>query len=404
MTGSMILVGAGQTSAIAARTLRRRGYDGRIVIVGDESHRPYQRPPLSKEYLVAGDDSSLELLPAEWTDAHDVEIRTGTRALKISAADGSVLLDDGSSIDADAVLLATGARARRLPGVAGEGVHYLRSRADADAIRAALTPGARLVMVGGGFIGAEVASCARQLGAEVSMLEAGGVPLAQAVGERLGAACGRLATRAGVDVRVDSAVHDLRRDGGSLVVASSRGDLEADLVVIGVGAVPNAEIAVDSGIAADGGILVDEFCRTTQARVFAAGDVARHFHPGVGGSLRVEHFDNASRQAVVAARNMLGEQVAYDEPHWFWSDQFGHNLQHVGHPALTDRMVVRGDLAEDSWTAFFVRDERVTGAFALDRGEDIAVARELVAARTALPDAVLADPDGDLFEALEDPA
>jgi 3-phenylpropionate/trans-cinnamate dioxygenase ferredoxin reductase subunit len=203
---------------------------------------------------------------------------------------------------------------------------------------------------------------------------------------------------------VDSAVHDLRRDRGSLVVASSRGDLEADLVVIGGGAVPNAEIAVDSGIAADGGILVDEFWRTTQARGFAAGDVARHDHPGVGGSLRVEHFDNASRQAVVAARNMLGEQVAYDEPHWFWSDQFGHNLQHVGHPALTDRMVVRGDLAEDSWTAFFVRDERVTGAFALDRGEDIAVARELVAARTALPDAVLADPDGDLFEALEDPA
>jgi 3-phenylpropionate/trans-cinnamate dioxygenase ferredoxin reductase subunit len=338
----------------------------------------------------------------EWTDAHDLEVRTGTRALKISAADGSVLLDDGSSIAADAVLLATGARARRLPGVGGDGVHHLRSRADADALRESLSAGTHVVLVGGGFIGAEVASCARARGADVTMLEAGPVPLAQAVGERLAAACVRLATGAGVDVRVDTTVAGVRREGGRLVVGTSRGDLEADAVVVGVGAVPNTEIAVDSGIGVDGGILVDEFCRTTQERVFAAGDVARHVHPGIGGSLRVEHFDNASRQAVVAARNMLGEQITYDDPHWFWSDQFGHNLQHVGHPALTDRMVVRGNLAEDGWTAFFVRDTRVTGAFALDRGEDIAVARELVAAGVSLPDAVLGDPEVDLFEALED--
>ena len=402
MSGAMVLVGGGQASAVAARTLRRRGYDGRIVVVGEETHRPYQRPPLSKEYLADADDSALELLPTEWTEAHGVEVRTGTRALKVSAADGSVLLDDGSSITADAVLLATGARARRLPGVDGDGVHHLRSRADADALREALAPGVHVVLVGGGFIGAEVASCARGRGAAVTMLEAGPVPLVQAVGERLGTACVRLATGAGVDVRVDTAVHGVRRDGSGLVVATSRGDLAADVVVVGVGATPNVEVAVDSGIGVDGGVLVDEYCRTTQDRVFAAGDVARHFHPGIGGSLRVEHFDNASRQAVVAARNMLGERVAYDDPHWFWSDQFGHNLQHVGHPALTDRMVVRGSLAEDGWTAFFVRDDRVTGAFALDRGEDVAVARELVAARAGLPDAVLADPEADLFEALED--
>lgn len=402
MTGTMVLVGGGQTSAVAARTLRRRGYDGRILLVCEEGRRPYQRPPLSKEYLSSGDDSSLELLPASWTEAHDVEVLTGTRALKISAADGSVLLDDGSSIAADAVLLATGSRARRLPGVEGDGVHHLRSQADADALRSALTGGAHVVLVGGGFIGAEVASCARERGVEVTMLEAGAVPLGQAVGDRLGAACTRLAIGAGVDVRVETAVQGVRREGGRLLVATSRGDLEADAVVVGVGAVPNTGIAVDSGIAVDDGIVVDEFCRTTQERVFAAGDVARHFHPGVGASLRVEHFDHASRQAVVAARNMLGEQVTYDDPHWFWSDQFGHNLQHVGHPAPSDRMVVRGDLAGDTWTAFFVRDARVTGAFALDNGEDVAVARELVAARTALPDAVLADPDADLFEALEE--
>jgi 3-phenylpropionate/trans-cinnamate dioxygenase ferredoxin reductase subunit len=398
----MVLVGGGQTSAVAARTLRRRGYDGRIVVVCEEDHRPYQRPPLSKEYLAAGDDSALDLLPVEWTEANDVDVRTGTRALKISAADRSVLLDDGSSIAAEAVLLATGARARRLPGVEGEGIHYLRTRDEADALRNALVPGARVVLVGGGFIGAEVASCARERGASVTMLEAGAVPLALAVGERLGAACARLAAAAGVDIRVDTTVTGVRREGGALVVSTNAGEVAGDVVVVGIGAVPNADIAVDSGIAADGGILADEFCRTTLQGVFAAGDVARHFHPGVGGSLRVEHFDNASRQAVVAARNMLGEEITYDDPHWFWSDQFGHNLQHVGHPSLSDRMVVRGDLDDDGWTAFFLRDGRVTGAFALDRGEDVAVARELVAARTTLPDTVLADAEADLFEALED--
>lgn len=402
MSGAMVLVGGGQTAAAAARTLRRRGYDGKIILVTDEQHRPYQRPPLSKEYLAAGDDSSLELLPVDWTEANDVEVRTRSRAMKVSASDGSVLLEDGSSIAADAVLLATGARSRRLPGADGDGVHYLRSRDDADALRDALVPDSRIVLVGGGFIGAEVASCARERGASVTMLEAGPVPLAQAVGERLGTACARLATAAGVDVRVDAAVNRVRREGHGYLVSTSRGDLEADAVVVGVGAVPNTEIATDSGIDVDAGIVVDEFCRTSQERVFAAGDVARHFHPGVGAHLRVEHFDNASRQASAAARNMLGELTPYDEPHWFWSDQFGHNLQHVGHTALTDRMVVRGSLAEDGWIAFFVRDERVTGAFALDRGEDLAVARELVGARTTLPDAVLADPDSDLFEALED--
>jgi 3-phenylpropionate/trans-cinnamate dioxygenase ferredoxin reductase component len=402
VSGAIVLVGGGQASAVAARTLRRRGYDGRIVLISDEGERPYQRPPLSKEYLAAGDDSSLELLPVEWTAANDVEVRTGTRALKISASDGSVLLDDGSTLTADAVLLATGARARRLPGIEGEGVFHLRSRGDADALRDAMVPGSRVLMVGGGFIGAEVASCARDRGASVTLLEAGSVPLAQAVGERLGSACVRLATEAGVDVRVDTAVSAVRREGPVVVVSTSRGDLEADVVVVGVGAIPNVELATDSGIEVDGGIVVDEFGRTSQERVFAAGDVARHFHPGVGTHVRVEHFDNASRQAAVVARNMLGEMTPYDDPHWFWSDQFGHNLQHVGHTAPSDRMVVRGSLGDDDWTVFFVSDERVTGAFALDRGEDIAVARELVAARTTLPDAMLADPEADLFEALEE--
>ena len=189
---SMVLVGGGQASAGAARTLRRQGYDGRVVVVGDERHRPYQRPPLSKEFLTAGDESALELLPEAWAEENDIQVRTGVRALKISAANGAVLLDDGTTVGADAVLLATGSRPRRLSMLDGEGVHYLRTRDDAVALREALVPGARVVLVGGGFIGGEVASAAHELGARVTMLEAGPVPLAQAVGAAHGAAYERI--------------------------------------------------------------------------------------------------------------------------------------------------------------------------------------------------------------------
>jgi 3-phenylpropionate/trans-cinnamate dioxygenase ferredoxin reductase subunit len=399
---TFLLVGGGQACAVAARTLRRSGFDGRLIVIGDEEERPYQRPPLSKEYLESGDDSALELLPEPWTVQQSVEVRTGVRAMKISARDGGVLLDDGSFVSADAVLLGTGARARRLGSLDGEGVFYLRSRADADVLRDQLVAGAHVVMVGGGFIGAELASTALARGADVTVLEAGPVPLARAIGPRLGEACARLQRSAGVDVRVDTVVEGVRRESGSMVVSTKKGDVEADAVVVGVGAVPNQEIAVDSGIETGDGILVDEHCRTSLANVFAAGDVANHVHPGVGERLRVEHFDNANRQAAVAARNMLGELTPYDEPHWFWSDQFGHNLQYVGHAGAGDRLVVRGDLDADSWSAYFLAGDRVTAAFALDAGEDIALARELVRMGVAVPEDKLADPDIDLFELMEE--
>lgn len=401
MTGTFLVVGAGQVAAVAARTLRRRGYDGRIVIVGDEPERPYQRPPLSKEFLTDGDDSALSLLPESWTEQQSVEIRTGMRAMKISASDGGVLLEDGTCLAADAVLLATGARARRIPGLEGDGVFHLRTRSDAAALRECLVPGARIVMVGGGFIGAEVASVARHRGCAVVALEAGAVPLAQAVGPRLGEACSRLQREAGVDIRTGTTVTGLRHTPAGVVVETSAGEFEADAVVVGVGAIPNQELAADSGLDVHNGVVVDQYCRTSQEQVFAAGDVANHAHPGVGRRVRVEHFDNASRQAAVAARNMLGEQTAYAEPHWFWSDQFGHNLQYAGHAAADDRMVVRGDLDDDSWTAFFLAGDSITAAFGLNTGEEITVARELIGMGVGLPDDVLADTSIDLTEVIE---
>ncbi len=399
----IVLIGAGQASAVAARTLRRRGYDGQITLIGDEAERPYQRPPLSKEYLLDADtEASLYLLPEAWTDAHDVEVRTGVRALKVSAADGGVLLDDGTTLEADRVLLATGGRPRRLADTQGDRILYLRTKADADTLRGRLGPGARLVVIGAGFVGAEVASTARALGAEVTILEAGPVPLFRVLGRDLGAACSRLHAAAGVDLHVNAAVQSVVQRGSEVQVTSSAGSFVGDLVVVGIGMVPNDEIARDSGIELGNGIHVDQFCRTNLEHVYAAGDVANHFHPRYGVRMRVEHFDNASKQGAVAAQNMLGADKPFDDPHWFWSDQYGANLQYVGHadPEL-DELVVRGDRNADNWSAFYLRDREVRAAFAVNRPEDVMVARELIAFGAEVPADVLTDDTTDLTEIVE---
>ncbi len=400
----IVLVGGGQASAVAARTLRRKGYDGRLTLVGQEAERPYQRPPLSKEYLGGQDEETcgLYLLPEAWTEAQDVEVRTGVTALKVSAADGGVLLDDGTTLEADRVLIATGGRPRRLPDAVGSRVRYLRSKADADKLRRDLGPGVRLTVIGAGFIGAEVASTGRDLGAEVTVLEAGSAPLARALGDRIGAACARLHTAAGVDLRLDVEVGAVTQDGDEVTVATSGGPVVSDLVVVGIGMVPNDEIARDSGIECDNGVLVDEFCRTNLENVYAAGDVANHLHPLYGERIRVEHFDNASKQGAVAAQNMLGQSRPFDDPHWFWSDQFGADLQQVGHSGPGDDLVVRGDLDGDSWTAFHLHDGAIRAAFAVNRPEDVMVARELIAFGASVPAEVLADESTDLTEIVED--
>jgi len=399
---TIAIVGAGQAAAVATRTLRRRGFEGQIVLIGDEPERPYQRPPLSKEYLTGAADGSLYLLPESWTDTHDVDVRTGVRALKINAADRSVLLDDGSSVSADQVLVTTGGRARRLPDADGDRILYLRTKADADRLRAHLGAGVRLVVIGAGFVGAEVASTARGIGATVTVLEAGPAPMSRILGHELGAACGRLHTQAGVDLRLSSEVRRVEQVGDVVRVATGTGTIEADLVVVGIGIVPNDEVARDSGIDTGNGILVDEHCRTSLEFVYAAGDVANHHHPLYGTRLRVEHFDNASKQAAVAANNMLGRTSVYADPHWCWSDQFGVNLQYVGHADPQDQLVLRGDTHDSRWSAFFVREGRLRAAFAVDSPEDVMVARELISAQAPVETALLRDPNADLIDLMEE--
>jgi 3-phenylpropionate/trans-cinnamate dioxygenase ferredoxin reductase component len=257
-------------------------------------------------------------------------------------------------------------------------------------------------VIGAGFIGAEVASTGRDLGADVTVLEAGSAPLARALGDRIGAACARLYTAAGVDLRLGVEVGAVTQDGDQVTVATSGGPVVSDLVVVGIGMVPNDEVARDSGIECDNGVLVDEFCRTGLENVDAAGDVANHLHPLYGERMRVEHFDNASKQGAVAAQNMLGQSRPFDDPHWFWSDQYGVNLQQVGHSGPGDDLVVRGDIEGDSWTAFHLRDGAIRAAFAVNRPEDVMVARELIAFGASVPPEVLGDESTDLTEIVED--
>jgi 3-phenylpropionate/trans-cinnamate dioxygenase ferredoxin reductase subunit len=392
------LIGAGQASAVAARTLRRRGFDGDIVLIGDEPDRPYQRPPLSKEFLAEGDDDGLFLLPEKWCADQRVELRLGVTAQRI--ASGGVELDDGSVMAADAVLIATGGRPRRLRGVEGERIFYLRTLRDAERLRKHLQPGVRVVVIGAGFIGSEVASSARARGCDVTLLEALDTPLQRVLGPDMGAACAAIHTGNGVDLRCGQSVVSVVEQHDGVVVTTSGGPVEADLVVVGVGITPNVQIAETSGIACNNGILVDEYCRTSLPHVYAAGDVANHSHPLFGERIRVEHFDNASRQGAAAANCMLGRDRPYDDPHWFWSDQYDVNLQYAGHATTWDKIVVRGAVDELDFSAFYLRDRRVRAIFAVDRGGDIILGKELITQQVKVDPQLLADDDCDLAELL----
>ncbi|MDV7090680.1 FAD-dependent oxidoreductase [Rhodococcus sp. IEGM 248] len=400
---TIVTIGAGQTAAVAARTLRRRGFDGRILLVGDEPHAPYQRPPLSKEFLAGQEDrESLMLLPDAWRDKQNVELLTGTTVTRIDASGGSVELSDGRSVAADAVLVATGGRPRTMPvnGPASERVHYLRTIDDAERLASQLRPGVGLVLIGGGFVGLEIAATAQALGAEVTVLEADAVPLARILGAEMGDVCTRLQRENGVTVRAGIRVDTVTPRPDGVLIALDGGEvLQADVVVVGIGIVPNVEVAQASGLAVDGGILVDAQGRTSIPHVYAAGDVAARFSDAAGRHVRVEHFDNASKQGAATANLMLGRVGVVDPPHWFWSDQFGKNIQFTGTARYTD-LVFRGSADDGEFTAFYLDSGVLRGAFSLDRGDEISAARELIG-RSIAPGR-LADQDVDLFDLMDD--
>jgi 3-phenylpropionate/trans-cinnamate dioxygenase ferredoxin reductase component len=365
----VVVVGAGLAAAHVAETLREKGYGEPITIVGDEPDRPYERPGLSKGYL-QGNDSAESLFVHEpgWYEEHGVGTRFGEAATGIDVVARRVALASGEALAYRHLVLATGATPRLLPlaGIDLPGVHTLRRRPDSDAIHAAFKPGARVVVLGAGWIGLEVAAAARQAGCDVTVLEAAALPLQRVLGDAMGTYFANLHRSNGVDLRLNARVRAVAGDHGTLVgVETEDGLLPADLVVVGVGVQPNVGLLADRAFLSDapgGGIAVDERLRTSEPNILAAGDVANARHATLGRSIRVEHWDNAIRQGKLAAASILDLPDRYDWQPYFYTDQFTLGMEYVGYADPADDVTIRGDLAGGEFITFWQRDGVVTAA------------------------------------------
>jgi NADPH-dependent 2,4-dienoyl-CoA reductase/sulfur reductase-like enzyme len=397
-TGTFVIVGAGLAGAKAAETLREEGFDGPVVLVGAEPERPYERPPLSKQYLLgAADRDSAFVHPAGWYAEHDVDLRTATRAVGLDPDRHRVDLESGETLEYAALLLATGSSARRLgsPGAELDGVHVLRTLADADRLRSELSAGGRrLVVVGGGWIGLEVAAAARHHGNAVTVVEPRPTPLFAVLGAEMGDLFARLHRRHGVDLRTGTTVQALQGTAGRVEgVLLDDGDLlPADLVLVGVGAVPNTELAAAGGLRLDDGVVVDSALRTSAPDVYAAGDIARLPSSRADRGIRVEHWANALHGGPAAARAMLGQQVTYDRVPYFFTDQYELGMEYSGLGGPQDTVVTRGDPAEGGFIAFWTSDGRVTAAMNVDVWDVTAPLQQLIRSRRRVPVAALTDP------------
>jgi 3-phenylpropionate/trans-cinnamate dioxygenase ferredoxin reductase subunit len=401
MSPTFVIVGAGMAGGKAVETLREEGFDGRVVLLGAEPERPYERPPLSKDYLRGEAERGGVYLQddAGWYEEHDVELRTSTTIASLDAAGRAVVLADGERVDYDALLLATGAEPRRPPiaGVDLERVHVLRTFEDSDALRAVLDAGGRLVVVGAGWIGSEVAASARQKGMEVALVETQSVPLEGVLGPELGAFYRDVHADHGVALHLGTGVEAIEGAGRAERVRTSDGTvLEADAVVLGVGVAPRTQLA-EGVLDVDNGILVDASLRASVEGVFAAGDVANHDHP-LFGRLRVEHWANALEQGPSAARAMLGQDAVYERVPYFFSDQYDVGMEYAGHSAPGDEVVFRGDPAAREFIAFWLRDGRVTAGMNVNVWDVNEHIQELVRSGASVDADRLRDPDVPLDE------
>jgi len=397
---TFVIVGASLAGGTAAALLRAEGFDGNVVLVGAEAYLPYERPPLSKEYLRGEVPFEKALVrPESFYTENAIELRLGVRAERIDPAGQVVELAGGERLAYDKLLVATGARNRRLPvpGAELDGVFDLRTAGDADRIRDEARAGRRAVVVGLGFIGSEVTASLVELGLEVAAVEMLATPLEPALGTDVGEALADLHRDHGVELVLGEGVSSFEGDGRvHEVVTAGRRRIECDFAVVGAGVAPALEVVAGSGVEIDNGIAVDELCRTSVPGIYAAGDVAAHVHRLAGRRIRVEHWQNAIRQGEAAARSMLGKGEPYDEVHWFWSDQYDANLQYAGFHGPWDELVVRGSLEERSFVAFYLEGGHVRAAAALDSGKDLRRSIALIRAGVAPDPAALRDPDTDL--------
>jgi len=382
---TIVVVGGGLAAGKAVEGLRDSGYGGHLVLVGDEHHLPYERPPLSKGYLMDQDPlENVFVHPPGWYEEHDVDLRLGTRAEGLDV-EAHTLDVGGERIEWHRLLLATGSRPRRLrlADDSGAPVAYLRTIEDSDRIKQTLRPDRRLVVIGGGWIGLEVAAAARTAGCEVTVLEMLDKPLLRVLGPEVADVFVDLHDGRGVDLRTGVSVVGSERRGERAVVTLDDGSsVEADLLVVGVGVEPRVELAEAAGLAVDDGIVVDEHLRTSHPDVFAAGDVANAYHPVLGRHLRVEHWDNAIEQGTVAARTLLGSDESYTRLPYFFTDQYDLGMEYVGNvgPEGYDEVVLRGDVPGRVFTAFWVAKDRVVAGMHVNDWDAIEPVRRIVTA------------------------
>lgn len=381
-------------------TLRQEGFSGRITLIGSETARPYERPPLSKAVLQGtSPDERVFLRPPEYYVEQQIDLRLGIRATALIPAEHLIELEDRSRLDYDKLLIATGVKVRRLnvPRADLPGIHYLRTLDDARTIREATVKARRVVVIGAGFIGAEVAAVCRVQGIAVTVLEVLPVPLQRALGDEVGRIYADIHREHGVDLRLGVGVTEFRGSGRLEQVITTIGDaIDCDLAVVGVGVQPDVDWLEGSGLALANGIQVDEFSQTNLPDVYAAGDVANWWHPILEERLRVEHYENAQNQGVAAAKSMLGIREPYAPVPFFWSDQYDLTLQYVGHASGRDNVVFRGDIASRNFLAFYLRDGQIRAALGINRFRDVNAAKRLIRNRVQVTAEQLADETVDL--------
>ncbi|WAJ42687.1 FAD-dependent oxidoreductase [Mycobacterium sp. Aquia_216] len=407
-SSTFVIVGGGLAGAKAVEALRDNDFDGQIVLFADEERLPYERPPLSKEYL-AGKKSLTEFTVqnSDWYFDHNVDLRLGSRASTLDAAAHTVALGDGTAVRYDKLLLATGSASRRppIPGSNADGVHYLRSYDDAELLTSVLSEGASLAVVGAGWIGLEVTAAARQRGVEVTVVEAAQQPLVAALGETVGEVFANLHRDHGVDLRLEAQVEEIStaegratglrlRDGSTVV---------ADAVLVAVGAEPNIELAERAGLSiGDGGVLVDASLRTSDPDIYAVGDIAAAEHPLYGTRIRTEHWANALKQPAVAAAGMLGTPGEYAELPYFFTDQYDLGMEYAGYAPSFERVVLRGDVAGREFVAFWLDgDNRVRAGMNVNIWDVLDDVKALIRSKVGVDPDKLADPQSALGDLLD---
>jgi len=395
---TFVIVGASLAGAKTAEALRKEGFDGRIVLLGDEAERPYERPPLSKDYLMGrSEKDKIYVHPEGWYSEYQVDLRLHTRVTAVDAARHEVSTNRGEPIGYDKLLLATGSSPRRLTlrGADRHGVFYLRGVEDCEALKSALQTATRLAVIGAGWIGLEVAAAARTLGVEVTVLERGELPLLRVLGRELAQVYADVHHAHGVDLRFGVQLAEITDDGQRTtgVLLADGTQIDAELVVIGVGITPNTELADAAGLTVDNGIQVDEHLCSSDPDIYAAGDVANGFHPSLHKHIREEHWASALNQPATAAQSMLGHDAVYDRVPYFYSDQYDLGMEYSGYvePGDYDEVVFRGDVGKREFVAFWVKDRIVLAGMNVNIWDLTSAIQTLVSAHREVDTAKLAD-------------